>query len=256
MEKVEYGAWESFPKVAIRKGVFVAGTPIWKRMPTKYEGDVLYNKLWNFWVRAGAVADPGSDRIFRDFEVANADSDALLKDVGFPWKKAETEEEVWARIGMAWNWLRDHVVHDDQAYGTVSLVDGEWPSISDYARYYVQHGNLVWSACFSKAHLFATLLGRMIYPRFRFGIAEAHHTEDGAPPAATHDYVGVYVSDRWFYLDPTAVYSEAFPGFEQRKSVAVKAFTTVDYQHPYNFIPVPLSGLKDVPLFAGLRRLR
>jgi hypothetical protein len=133
---------------------------------------------------------------------------------------------------MVWNRLTGHVghvMHDDQEYCAVSSIDGEWPSILDYARYYAQHGNLVWAACFSRAHLFATLLGRMIYPRLRFGIAEAHRTENGASPTATHVYVGVYVSDRWFYMDPTAVHSEVFPGFEQRKSVAVKAFTAVDY---------------------------
>ena len=98
-----------------------------------------------------------------------------------------------------------------------------------------------------KGHLFATLLGRMVYPRFRFAIAEAHHSEGGAPPTATHVYGAVYVNERWFYLDPTAVYIKDFPDFKNRKSIGVDSFNTVDYEHPYMFIPVPLSGFERVP---------
>ena len=126
---------------------------------------------------------------------------------------------------------------------------GTWPSILDYARYFAAHGKLAWAACFSKAHLFATLLGRMAYPRFRFGIAQAHHTENGAPPTATHVFVAVYVGGRWFYLDPTAVPFQAFPDFANRKSIGT--FASVDYEHPYSFLPVPLAQFKNVPHLAA-----
>jgi hypothetical protein len=231
-----------YPGILGLPQVSKVATAIWKKMTTKHEGDVLYYKYWNFWVRAGVSADTRSDIFLRDYEKANADADKLLKDVGFPWKKAETEEEVWSRIGMVWNWLRNNVQINNAEYGTISSIADEWPSILDYAKYYVSHGNLVWAACFSKAHLFATLLGRMVYPRFRFAIAEAHHTEGGAPPTASHVYVAAYVSDRWFYLDPAAGYSENFPEFDSRRSIGVSSFDTVDYEHPYEIIPVPLSG--------------
>ena len=244
MEKIEYGEWEVHPEVAEPLEVSRAPTTIWMRRTTKHEGNVLYFKYWNFWVRAGVKADLRSNRFFRDYERANADTDRLLRDVGFPWRKAETEEEVWDRINMLWNWLKDNVQVNNAEYSTISSVAGEWPSILDYARYYVSHGNLVWAACFSKAHLFTTLLGRIVYPRFRFSIAEAHHTEGGAPPTATHVYGAVYVDDRWFYLDPTAVYSKSLPDFAHKASVGVDSFTTVDYEHPYQFIPVPLSGFE------------
>src|SRR5207249_3182177 len=104
------------------------------------------------------------------------------------------------------------------------------------------------AACFSKAHLFATLLGRVVYPRFRFGVASTHHTEDGAPPTASHVYVAAYVADRWFYLDPTAAPSTDFPSFADRQSIGVGSFTTVDYQHAFDLIPPPLSGFAQVPL--------
>ncbi len=248
MKRIKYGKWEIHPGVV--EGIMPlkdSGTVVWKRMETKHEGSVLYYKLWNFWVRAGVRADlEMSSSFFRDYESANADSDALLAAVGFPWAKAETEEEIWRRIGMVWNWLRDNVVVNDGEYATISSVSGTWPSILDYARYYATHKQLVWSACFSKAHLFATLLGRVVYPRFRFGIAQGHHTEGGAPPTASHVFVGVYVADRWFHLDPTAVSLEPFPAYSDRRSVAVD-FATVDYEHPYYFKPVPLSGFDGVP---------
>ena len=71
--------------------------------------------------------------------------------------------------------------------------------------------------------------------------------EDGAPPTASHVFVGVYVSDRWFHLDPTAVSFVDFPDYGHRKSIGVSSFTTVDYEHPYYFKPVPLSGFGEVP---------
>jgi hypothetical protein len=55
------------------------------------------------------------------------------------------------------------------------------------------------------------------------------------------------VADRWFYLDATEAPSEAFPAFAACRSIGVPSFTTVDYQHPYDFIPVPLSGFTQVP---------
>lgn len=244
---IHYGSWEIHPELMQITQFKAAESAIWDRKSTKYEGNILYRKHWNFWVRAGVAADLRSVSFFRDYERGNVDSTALLNDIGFPWRKAETEEEVWSRIGTVWNWLRNNVRVNNDEYNTISSVDGEWPSILDYARYFTLHGNLVWAACFSKAHVFAGLLGRMVYPRYRFAIAEAHHTENGAPPTATHVYIAVYVSDRWFYLDPTAVTFTDFPEYRERRSIGVNSFDTVDYQHPYKIIPLPLSGFEEVP---------
>ncbi len=246
MKKTVYENWAIHPDVVDLGKVAKLSTAIWKRKTTKHEGDVLYFKLWNFWVRAGVEADLRSHLFFRDYEKTNTNADALMANVGFSWKKTETEEEVWQRIGMVWKWLQNNVQVDNSAYAGISSVTGSWPSILDYAGYFATHGKLVWAACFSKAHLFATLLGRMIYPRYRFAIAETHHSEGGAPPTATHVYVAVYAAERWFYLDPTAIHKN-FPDFHHKESIGVKSFVTVDYQHPYKIIPVPLSGFEYVP---------
>lgn len=246
MKKTVYEKWAIHPDVVDLGKVTTLPSTIWQRKTTQHEGDVLYFKLWNFWVRAGVDADLRSHLFFRDYEKTNANADALMAAVGFPWKKAETEEEVWQRIGLVWKWLQNNVQVNNSAYAGISSVADSWPSILDYATYFANHGKLVWAACFSKAHLFATLLGRMVYPRYRFAIAEAHHTEGGAPPTATHVYVAVYVAERWFYLDPTAIH-KTFPDFNHKKSIGVDSFGTVDYQHPYKIIPVPLSGFEHVP---------
>lgn len=240
--------WEIHPEVIIPdKFKIIKGDVIWKSMPTKHEGNILYWKLWNFWVRAGVLADTRSDHFFRDYEKTDEATDKLMHSVGFRWKKAETEQEVWRRIGLVWKWLKDNVQNNGTAYSSITSIPGTWPSILDFGKYYEQHNKLVWAACFSKAHLFATLLGRLVYPRYRFAIATGHHTQNGAPPTASHVFVAVYVAERWFYLDPTAVYSVSFPTFNNRKSIATPGFTSVDYEHPFKLIPVPLSGLAEVP---------
>ena len=249
MKRVEYGPILIDAKASVLRPVGGSGgSPLWQDMSTMHEGNILYSKQWNFWVRATATADVRASVFFRDYEFANANTDKILHDCGFPWAKAETEEEIWGRIGNVWQWLRDHVEDDPAAYATISSDPSAWPSIADYANYYVTHSlRLPWAACFAKAHIFATLLGRVVYPRFRFGIASTHHAEAGAPPTATHVYVGAYVVDRWFYLDATEARYEPFPPFAGRRSIGVPSFTSVDYRHPYDFISVPLSGFTHVP---------
>lgn len=242
-----YLDWQILPQVIDPGKVKLRGNVIWKRISTKHEGEVLYYKLWNFWVRAGVSADTRSSLFFRDYEMANAEIDTLLRDIGFTWSKAETEEEVWSRIGMLWSWMGTHVVSSNAEYATISSLPGAWPSIADFARYYQAHGQLAWAACFSRAHLFATLLGRIVSPRYRFAVASGHHAENGAPPTASHVFVAAYVGERWFYLDPTAV-STPFPDYAHRRSIGVGSFATVDYEHPFQLIPVPLSGFDGVPL--------
>lgn len=79
-----------------------------------------------------------------------------------------------------------------------------------------------------------------------FSIAQTHHGESGTSPDATHVYVAAYVSERWFYLDPTEIAAN-FPDYARRHSIGVGSFSTVNYEHPYVIIPVPLSGFDGVP---------
>lgn len=112
-----YENWEIHPELSVKLPPAPASEHvIWRRMSTKHEGNILYWKLWNFWVRSGTRADLRSNTFFRDYESANTDTDTLLRDIGFPWRKTETEKEVWSRMGTVWNWLRDNVRTDKEYF--------------------------------------------------------------------------------------------------------------------------------------------
>ncbi len=224
-----------------------ASEPLYRSMPTKHEGVQRYRKHWNFWVRIGGDVQADTKRIWRDYDSAGKDLDALLRDVGAPRTKVATEEEFWRRIGLVWSWWQRKVRVDNQAFGTIKSARDGWPSAPDYGRYYNKHGKLVCAACFSKAHLFATVLGRVAYPRERITIAYAHHTEAGAPKTASHVYVAVYVAGRWYYIDPTHAWATAFPTFAKRRSLGPPKPNSVDYTHPFKITPVPGSRLAHVP---------
>ncbi len=241
---LDYEAWEIHPHVVA--GIVpgeLAAHPEMKGMQTMYEGQITYLKFWNFWVRAGTPAVEPEDYYFHNYESGSRPVADLLAAMGVPTQWPRTEEEVWKRIATVWSWLGANVRVDNAAYAALTAAD-RWPSMEEFADYYADHHGLVWAACFSKAHLFAMLLGRVL-PRWHVLIASAHHTEGGAPPTASHVYVGVYLTDRWYYLDPTFVYSGALPAFSKRKSVG--SFAKVDYQHPFQVIPVRLSPLNKTP---------
>ena len=215
-------------------------------MQTLYEGAKTYVKHWNFWTRTDGEVDQRSERFFRNYESTSPAVTRLVHAVGGPGRVC-SEREIWERIGEVWGWLRTNLRHDNPGYRTLSSLPDAWPSIDDYARYYDQHGRLIWAACFSKAHLFANLLGRVITPRDRIAVASAHHTMAGAPPTATHVYVAVYVADRWFYLDPSYADHFEFPPFEERRSIGCPTAGVIDYQHPYKLLRLPTSTLERVP---------
>jgi len=239
-----YGPWEIDPDMPLRPvKPSRAAYPEMISMRTMYEGKITYLRFWNFWVRTGTPAHEPSEIFFHNYESGSRRVRNLIRAVGVPTSWPRTEKEVWKRISTVWNWLGANVNIDAAAYSALTSAD-RWPSIDELAAYYAAHHELVWSACFSKAHLFAVLLGRVL-PRWHICIASAHHTEGGAPPTASHVYVGVYLTGRWYYLDPTAVYSRALPSFAKRRSIGM--FTKVDYRHPFSARPLPLSPLDKVP---------
>lgn len=242
--KFEYGYWEIHPQIP---KLFLPKEPLSmpeiKVMTTLYEGEVTYLRFWNFWVRAGTPATTPTDGFFHHYESSSNQVTALISAVGTATYCPHTEKELWNRIAAVWSWLGANVRVDNAAYAGLTPAD-RWPSIGEFARYFAAHHDLVWSGCFSKAHLFALLLGRVL-PRWHVLIATAHHTETGAPPTASHVYVGVYLTDRWYYLDPADVSSGSLPHFKDRRSIG--SFKKVDYRHPFQVIPLPLSPLNLVP---------
>ncbi|WP_031433016.1 hypothetical protein [Methylomarinum vadi] len=242
--EIDYGNWEIHPHLAkpflLKK---VRKTSEMKVMATKYEGSITYLKFWNFWVRAGTPANTPTEYFFHNFESGSSQVKMLINAVGVPTYWPRTEKKVWNRIVAVWSWLAENVRVDNTDYAGLTSED-RWPSLEEYAHYFSDHHRLVWAACFSKAHLFASLLGRVL-PRWHIIIATAHHTEAGAPPTASHVYVGVYLANRWYYLDPSAVYTAPLPRFKEKRSIG--PFETVDYEHPFRVLPIPLFPLNLVP---------
>ncbi len=226
-------------------------SPLYRTLETRHFGPKRYRKHWNFWVRIDGDVKTNTDRIWPNFDKPSKALDALLRDMQAPRGKADTEEEFWDRIGLIWNWWKQHVTVDNDAYTTVRSAPDGWPSPDDIGRYYAENGKLVCAACFSKAHLFATLLGRIFYPRERITLAYGHHTQNGAPKTASHVYVAVYVAQRWYYIDPTYAPNLPFPSFEDRKSLGPPMATSIDYTHPFQVTPLPGSTLTGVPYLGG-----
>ncbi|MCD4707724.1 MAG: transglutaminase domain-containing protein [Candidatus Sabulitectum sp.] len=232
---------------AVKTGEEKSGEiPIRRRVTTLHEGSILYLKYWNYWVRAGVRADDRANLFFPDFENPNTRIFNMISDIGVTTAPSNGEVHIWEKIRAVWAWLRNNVNHNS-ANNLVSSSSNNWPSIDEYAAYYEANGYLVWAACFSKAHLFASILGRVGIPRWRIVLITAHHTENGAPPTASHVYVAVYVNEHWYYLDPTGLLTlPVLPEFSSIGSVGF--LNTADYMHPFKGIPIPLSGFTRIPM--------
>jgi YVTN family beta-propeller protein len=215
---------------------------------TKHEGKVWYFKHRGFWAREEGEVKAPNERFFLTYKHNNSTITRLLREAGYRGRRSRNDKELWEQIGRVWNFLRENV----RAANEEELRPPDrWPSLSEYAYFYKKYGELAWHACFSKAHLFACILGRMEHPN-RVVIASAHHTEGGAPPTATHVFVAVYVANEWFYIDPTAVFFQEFPPFAQRRSLGVASMESVDYVHPYKILILPDSTHSRVPLLSGV----
>lgn len=227
-------------------------TPIRRQFTTMYEGSVWYVQLDGNWYRERGTVTPADDYFFLDYESTAPAVMRLLRDVGYNSHAATSDRQVWDKAAAVWNFLRANA-RAKRPGETVNTRGEGWPSIEEHALFYERTGDVVWEACFSKAHLFATLLGRMGIPRDRILIASAHHTEGGSPPTASHVFVLLYIGDRWYYLDPTAVHTTAFPSYESRRSIG--GLASVDYRHPFQVLQLPGAAGGAVPRIDDLRTL-
>ena len=95
---------EIHPKLAIlsmRKHIVKRGEiPIRRSVTTLHEGDVLYLKYWNFWVRAGVRADDRANHFFPDFENPNARIFNLIADIGVTTAPSNGEMHIWEKIRL------------------------------------------------------------------------------------------------------------------------------------------------------------
>lgn len=187
-------------------------------METLYEGSITYLKFWNFWVRAATPVTPDWDFFFHDYESAAPEVWRMLGDVGAPppgQGAKKTFGNVSCESGTGLGTTSEQTTPHTEI---LSMQSGAGPPSRSSPATMMRRGEIVWAACFSKAHLFATFLGRVL-PRWHTTVVSAHHTDGGVPPTASHVYVGVYLTNRWYYLDPTAIPAGPLPGFNSRGSL-------------------------------------
>ncbi|MBT3983901.1 MAG: transglutaminase domain-containing protein [Bacteriovoracaceae bacterium] len=224
----------------------VSAQPLVRIEKGMYNPSIRYNSYWNFWARVGGKVYTATDNHFLDYEKSHPYITELFLDMGLSPKRAKTESQIWEKVSVVWNFLGSKAFVNDSVYKSIRP-DGRWPTILEHAIYYRNNKRLVWSACFSKAHLFAMVLGRLGIPRDRIAIATAHHPAANGLPTASHVYVALYIKGSWLYLDPTATPGVSLsPDLSKRRSVGL--LPAVDYPHPFQVRPIPLSGLNRVPL--------
>lgn len=235
---------------------------------TLFEGDVPYQKYRGFWVRKYGSAGKDIPQFFRDYKQGFSDPavQEMIEDMaGGPSPHPATDEEIWQTISLLWDWLiaPGHMVQtsDINILGSITSIPGRWPSVSDWARYYLDHGKtLVWGACNDKISLFANLLIQMNIPQDRFAIASARHNLAGMQPeGSTHFYIALFLNNRWFYIDPLASVKTSehkparLPDFMHACSVGYVLYNkNIDYQHPDQTILTPEYTLSPWCTFARL----
>ena len=206
-------------------------------MKTKYKGDFHYvdSPLGLVLLGQGEVSDkfgsyyPG----FKDKPTGQFYTD--LAEIATREEVNNTIFGVWNRIRSVWNWIEKNTEVDNDEYKKIlDAAAGTWPSPKEYGDYFNEHGKLPLAACFSKAHVFCTLLFWAGIAPWRFGIASAPFQVGSK--IANHEYTAVYLGNLWYPLDLTAVYN--------RKLLAepihnVKSLSNVDYAHPTKYRPYP-----------------
>lgn len=196
------------------------------------------------WARLGGAVVSNDQFFFPGFWQTNDRIIAMLHSIGVGTAPACSGEEIWARASAVWAWLRVHAAAGPPSgYGSPD----RWPSLDEMASMYERFGLVPWYACFSRAHLFATLLGSVGIPADHVAIASAHYPYDNENGYAQHVYVALRVDRRWYYLDPGYVSTlAALPPYENRASHGLRA--GCQYSYPYEVVILPGSGLDTVPM--------
>lgn len=173
-------------------------------------------------------------------------------------KSDATPEEVWESARRILQWYGKHSKDDHEQYvalvragrrpepGSQSL--GDWPSVSQIARYYAEHRVLPVSACFSQAHMVFQLFRVCGLPAEDFGIASARYAKDPeGKQMREHVYLGLRVGGDWYYIDPSAKLPAPYA---RRASVGRKVGQGpgCDYAHPFSFKVIAGARFQAIPL--------
>jgi hypothetical protein len=211
--------------------------------PTLYHGDVDYKPTpAGWWMRCDGEVNDQSQVFFPDIDTHTPSVSKLLAAIGSPTNSTWDDNEIWNRVVSVWSWLQDNqLTAGDNYAAAMSYITslGGWPSLAEIAYMYETYGGIWWGTCMSRAQLLATLLYAVGIPPDKFAIAEAYWK----PSYSQHMYVIIYLSNHWFYVDPTYISEDLSAG-----SMSSVGSGSADYAHPLKIKLLPGSSLFGVPL--------
>ncbi|MCP4134917.1 MAG: LamG domain-containing protein [bacterium] len=215
-------------------------------VPTKFEGKKEYQHNGEFWFRLDGEGSSGWESFFSDLYASSSNITLLLDDIGASTSYTNVDAEIWSRAGQVWNWLQDNqLTSSDANYNAAKtfyqnwLSAHGWISIEGIAQMYLNYGGFYWGTCMSRAQLFTTLLYRVGIPADRCGIMESKWKV----AYSQHMYAGIFVYDRWLYLDPSYIHLP----FSTTATLSIPASGSADYTHP-NSVFSAQNTLSTVPL--------
>lgn len=214
---------------------------------TRFQGDRYYrfNLSEGCYYRAdGAVRS--MDSAFAGLDSQAPAVLALLEEIGAGTNVVTGEEEVWEKCCILWDWLGEHAANGYffPEAAAFLMADG-WPSIERIAETYYAYGYVPWAACFSKTHVFVSLLYRCGVHRDYLAMGESRL----AFADSQHFYGMVKIGRQWLYLDPAGT-GPSLPEYDDRHSVPLLEPICEDRAFPYAAIRLPGSKLDYVPLLS------
>lgn len=235
---------------------------------TLHEGVVTYRvHPTGCYVRSGPLAEKKvkEAKTFSDKDASFAPLKrtpaviALHKAIGVSVTPKATPEEIWEAARAILAWHDKHARHDNDKYKALMQTgrppkSEDWPNVEQIARYYADHGELAYAACFSEAHLVFQLFRVCGLPTEDFGIASARYVMKDDPKARPeHVYLGLRVGGDWHYIDPGA---RPPPPYAKRASVgrSIGVPPGCDYAHPHEFVVVRGARFQAIPLLAPVSK--
>ncbi len=170
------------------------------------------------------------DRDFPELDERSRNIDVLVWRITEKWlyDRPSSDEVIWMRFRRLWNWGKSNIRQDIDELSRLSGDRGGRPSISDMTLAERRLGYVPTGTCYATAHTYATLMARIGIPRDRFAIATAYYGE-----TASHVYLALYISDEWYYFDPSFVRSAPELPITLSNIQSVGSVDLgVDYPHP------------------------
>jgi hypothetical protein len=227
----------------------------YRDIATHHEGIISYAPCWNFFVR---TPKPGSIHglTTRPHFLENVPPERTpemtflatrIVDAGHPFLAPSEEAydmQEYIRLLFLWAWLKNQdLVWDLERHRRYTRFH---PTASGFigakylAEMWKQEGTFLMGACNSASIVFATLLLAIGMAPWRLGIFTARYASSDGSGAPSHVYNGIYLFNRWRYIDVQGVKGSVYPARTEAderpgwKSLNIGVVDTCDYAHPFS----------------------